>query len=505
MLNVSKLPPAVLGNIFRWNVTLKNNFDGLEEGSHNSLLVCHHWFEVASRTPELWTFWGNSLEDWEKRHLRSSAGAPLDLVLDAVPYMFGTVSKSQQVVLKDRAARDTIRRVHLRTDMPDILISIISALSLDGGLRANGLESLILHSEAHTPLNTSFFTHSRLSGLRRLKLIGCTVSSWEHFALQTTLLTTLQLFFDDTSPTPTMPQLLSILASNPRLQKLTLNPRAIPDDHGNHDGPRSVLPLPHLEKLRLDGGPRQVFGLLPRFELPQKMGMLTLNVSHCVAADISQTIGPHLRDYLQYRGKSQNGLGIVLSCRGSINLSVGDADRLLPSTSLSSRMTSFASIIVGIDQALPEDVLEKLTLDLVSFTPREEIVYFRACGIPEAVKDLRVQMPNLKALDLYRVPLAAVFPLPEQDGSPVHERTPPSLQYLLLERPDLGAYSWIPLLTFLSHRSTSGNQLDSLLINGPCHMCFRVAQAIRGVVRKVKVDEGCLESWCPFSSECRWV
>ena len=62
LLNVSKLPPEVLGNIFQRNVTLDGSFK-LEEGSHNSLLVCHHWFEVASRTPELWSFWGNNLED----------------------------------------------------------------------------------------------------------------------------------------------------------------------------------------------------------------------------------------------------------------------------------------------------------------------------------------------------------------------------------------------------------------------------------------------------------
>ena len=504
-MNISKLPSEVLGNIFRWNATLKGEFDGLEEGSHNSLLVCHHWFEVASRTPELWAFWGNSLEDWEKRHVRSSAGTPLNLVLDAVPYMFGTISESQQVVLKDHATSDTIQRVHLRTDISDILISIISPLlSRDGGLQINSLKSLILHCESSEPLDTSFFARSRLLGLRHLELLGCTLSSWEHLALQTTLLTTLQLFFDDTSPTPTIPQLLSILASNPRLKKLELNSQAIPDGNGNRDGSRSVLPLPHLEELRLDGDPRQVFGLLCRLGLPRRMAMLALNVSHCVAADVSETIGPRLRDYLRCRGKSRNGLGIVLSSRGCISLSVGDADRLHPSTSLSSRMTQFASIIVGVDGALPEDTLEKLTLDLICFTPREEIVYPRTCRSPEVVKDLRVQMPNLKALDLYMVPLAAVFPMPDQDGSHVHERFPPSLQYLLLERPHLGTYSWIPLVTYLSNRSSSGNKLDSLLINGPCHVCSRVAQEIGDVVRKFKVDDGCLDSWCPFFSNC-WL
>jgi len=27
-----------------------------------------HWFEVALRTPQLWTTWGNDLQDWERPH-----------------------------------------------------------------------------------------------------------------------------------------------------------------------------------------------------------------------------------------------------------------------------------------------------------------------------------------------------------------------------------------------------------------------------------------------------
>ena len=81
LLNVSKLPPEVLGNIFRWNVTLEDDFGGLEERSHNFLLVCHHWFEVASSTPEVWSFWGNTPKDWARWH-HHSGSAPLDLVLD---------------------------------------------------------------------------------------------------------------------------------------------------------------------------------------------------------------------------------------------------------------------------------------------------------------------------------------------------------------------------------------------------------------------------------------
>ena len=62
LLNIStRLPPEILGQIFTWNLVREGFFRGLREGSYNFLLVCHHWFEVASRTPELWNFWGNTL------------------------------------------------------------------------------------------------------------------------------------------------------------------------------------------------------------------------------------------------------------------------------------------------------------------------------------------------------------------------------------------------------------------------------------------------------------
>jgi len=497
LLNVSTLPPEVLGNIFRWNTTLKDDF-GLEEGSHNFLLVCHHWFEVASRTPELCSFWGNNLGDWEKRYLRSSVGTPLDLVLDGLTHMFGFVSESQQMVLEVRAARDTIRRIHLQSDMHCLLTSIITPLlSPSGGLRTNSLESLILLNEGETLLDVSFLAHSRLSKLRRLELCGCTVSSWDHLTSQTTLLTTLKLFFDDESPIPTMTQLLSILASNPHLQKLILNPRAIPDD----DDGSCPVPLHHLEEIKLEGDTGQVFGLLRRLEHPNKMGMLSISLSHCAATDIPQTIGPYLRDYLQRRGRSRNGLGLSLSSGDWIVFTVGDVGQFRLSTSVSTRMSSFISITAGLDQGLPEDASEKLTLDLIAHTPREEIVYFRTCGSIEAVKDLRVQMPNLKGLDLLRVPLLAVFPMLDQYGSCVHERFPPSLQRLFLGRPHLDAYGWAPLIAFLSYRASSRNQLGSLLINGPCHMCFKVTRSVRDLVREFKIDDECLESRCPFG-EC---
>ena len=481
---MSTLPPEVLGNIFLWNVTLEEpGLGGLEEISHNFLLVCHHWFEVASRTPDLWTFWGNTLEDWEKRYLRSRVSAPLDLVLEETsPMYYYSISEPQRVTLEDRVARDTIRRVHLQSYDRDLLASIISPLTPPRGeLRTKSMESLILRSEYHPTDVSDFLARSRLPKVRCLELANCTISSWDHLTSQTTLLKTLRLFSNNASPIPTMPQLLSMLASNPHLQELKLNAWAIPN--GDGDGASHQVPLRYLEELQLDGDVGQVFRLLRRLECPKKMGRVSISPSHCTVADISQTIGPYIRDHLLRRGRSENGLGLILSnCGlGLLAFHVGDPGDFHPSTSDSARMASFLSITFGLGQAVPGDALERGTLELITHTPRKEIVYFRACGTLTAVADLRVQMPNLKALDLFMVPLSVIFEIPDQDGSYAQERFPPSLQHLFLERLIVNGYDWVPLIVFLSSRASSGNKLDSILIGGPCHMCSRVADGIRDI------------------------
>ena len=174
LLNISKFTiPEILGCIIVWCLAREANpfryrgFDGLQKGSHNFVLVCRYWFEVASRTPEVWGFRGNTLQDWKKLHHRSRA-TPLDLVLNGAECDPGVhFDGSLQYAVKSRAMQDTIRRAHLRSDKSQTLASIISALTPDsGGGRGEHIESIIWHNDGSFVDISNFFARARLSKLR---------------------------------------------------------------------------------------------------------------------------------------------------------------------------------------------------------------------------------------------------------------------------------------------------------------------------------------------------
>ena len=494
LLGISTLPPEVLGDIFRRNVSLEELFGGLEEGSRNFLLVCHHWFEVALRTPEVWSFWGNTPKHWARWYRRSQT-APLDLVLGGVDYDDGSFDATLRDALRDRAARDTIRRVHLWSGDAEFLSSIISPLAAAcDGVRSNSVESFILSNDGDTPVDVSdFFAHYTFPKLQRLLLDDCKVASWDFLTSRTAVLTTLILNFSHPSPTPTTSQLLSILASNPTLRIVTLSSFAVPDDGGGESSFR--VPLHHLKGLELAGTPRNVIKLLHRLDHPRNMDDLNITLSDCPIAGISQIIGPYLRDYLRRRGRSQGGLGLLVSLSGRrVTLNVGDADGIDLSTPAWKQMATFVGITMELDQT-PKELLYKGVLDLIAHVPQDEIVYFRTWSDPLAMDDLFTRLPNLKALHTVNTPLLAVFPESNLDGD---EKIFPSLRHVFLEQLVVSDGDWTPLMGFLARlRVSSGNQLDSLTVVDSPHMCPEVMRRIRGMVQEFKVDR--MSRCCPFA------
>ena len=194
LLNVSTLlPPEILGQIFRWNVVPDGDWGVLPKASYNFLLVCHHWFQIASGTPELWSFWGNSVEDWGSRHARCGT-TPLDLVLGQDTSR--DLDDSIRGALQDRAARNTIRRVHLKgSNIRGLLDHIISSIVVEGEeTRLSSMESSILQNVSRSRLDISnFFSRYHFPKLHRLELYGFNISSWDLLRSRTSSLTALEL------------------------------------------------------------------------------------------------------------------------------------------------------------------------------------------------------------------------------------------------------------------------------------------------------------------------
>ena len=492
-LNISKLPPEILGNIFHWNVAFKDDFGGLEKGSHNFLSVCYHWSKVASHTPELWSFWGNTLEDWA-RWYRNSGTAPLDLVLNSIEYDVGDLSAALRNALQDRATADRIRRVHLSAEVLGLLSSIVASLTAEcEGIRSNSMESLLLWGCDETLDLSDFFAHYNFRKLRRLDLINCTTSSWDHLTSRTGALTNLELDFAEPKHTPTTSQLLSILASNPALRRLSLFRCAIPDDDGVESSFR--VPLHHLKELKLLGYSEDAIGFLYRLDHPANMDRLMLNLEDCTIVEISRTIGPYLRDYLRRRGMSKNGLELFLSSDRGITLKVGDAHGTGP---LLQQMDTFMRINLDLEEILRYDVKQKLILDLIAHAPQEEIVYFRSRDDPIAMENVYAQFPNLRTLSLENIPLSSVFPRPNLGGD---KGIPLSLQCMFLRELAVHDDDWSSLMTFLARRASTGNCLDALEISCSPRMCPAVVEDISEVVQELKIEDPVINfPACPFGT-----
>jgi len=469
LLNISmRIPPEILARIFIWNVFREaehsldrlSHFEGLRKGSYNFLLVCYHWFEVASRTPELWSFWGITLNDWKTRHHRSG-GTPIDLVLYEPRYYHrGLFDGPLRDAVRSRVTRDIIRQAHLVSYDHITLTSIISSLTPneEGGQNEN-IESIIWRNRSRTPVDIShFFARSRLSGLRLLELTGdFHIPSWDGLASRTTLLTAVSLGINESlpSPTPTASQLLSILASNPNLRELKLAGAAIPDDA---DGSVFQVQLQNLKTLALWGEFRRIFDLLHRLILPQALEIY-LGIDNPTVEDLSQTLAPYMQEYFQRDDRFRDTLAVSSSsAHGSISIvvSVTSAQATAPRPRV-----SFSVDLGGVRQNL----VEQLLTNLIAPIPRESLISFTADLDIKLPEELLAVMPNINTLSIRGVELTEGFLQPNPDGQNPNAKLLPSLRSLSLEDITLNNDNWGHLMTYLAHQ-TSDNQTISLRVSG---------------------------------------
>ena len=491
LLNIARVPPEILGKIFYLNVMPEfsvTHFPEIQAGSYNFLLVCHRWFEVARCTPELWSFWGNSLEDWGRRYLRSGT-APLDLVLNTYrsENRSGSLDEALRDVLRDRTAHDAIRTVHL-TGPEDLLATIISLLTPDGeDIKHSSIKSIDLSCVDAS----DFFARQRFPKLRDLHLTRkLRISSWDHLKSHTMGLTSLS-FFSDTTPIPTASQILSLLAVNPNIRTLELG-LEIEDDGGRDSTFR--VPLRHLEWLSLEGNIHHVFSILHRLELPEKVDDTTLEFYDCTLKEIREIIGPYIRDYL----RREDRLGISLSSTDPLSLHASAiGTRRHGPDRLPQQGPPRAKFLATLAEYVSRDEQEKLYTDILAFFPRERVVYFKTDLHMGVVEELLIAMDNIESLHLISPVVSEGFLLPNPNGPNAHTKLLPSLQLLYLEQARASDWNWDPLITYLTHQ-TSGNQAISLSVSGDgLHICSGLVKQIDDLVEEFvyKPDP---EGECPF-------
>ena len=502
LLNIStRIPPEILGHIFRWRVTPDEDRPyprGLPKDSHNFRLVCHHWFEVAAHTPELWGYWGNTLKKWLRFYQRSGT-TPIDLVLNGDRISDSSIPFNGPLrdALRGRAELDAIRSIHLRSQKKPLMDSILSSLTLDGeGIRGSSIE---LISSRYVDVS-KFLARHRFPKLRYLHLASrVRFSPWEHLGQHTRALTDLSLTLNDKTSSPTMTQLLSVLTSNPCLRILALSKWAVPCDTG--DGPTVPVPLRYLERLSINANVHPVFRLLSQLEYPKRRDETNLTVSNCRVEDVLGTLGPHIRDHIQRDGRFRDSLGIFIT-------SSPDAVSIETSTTIYSGDTTqrlaFATFTAIIREDLPPHEEGQMCLDLVTHIPVEHVVYFGGNLRMSAVKRAVPTMPKIEELRLIYPELQDGFLQPNRRDPPA-KKLLPSLQRLCLEDVVLENEDWGPLLPYLTHQTSDGQRI-SLTISGTReHICKDVLKEMErltdGLVLNLSLDSECSFDYCPISEE----
>ena len=476
LLNVSTLlPPEILGNIFRWNVIPDGDFGGLPKASYNFLLVCHHWFQVASGTPELWGFWGNSIQDWAHRHVRCRT-APLDLVLGRTGR---DLDDTLRDALQDCAARDTIRRIHLSSPNAELLNSILSSMTIKGQeTRPISVESFILRSIRGSRVDISnFFSRYHFPKLQRLDISGSS-TSWDLSRSRITSLTTLELAAKlaaiELSTFPTPSQMISILSTNPNLQSLVLIHGSVPDV--DNDGSSSQIQLLRLKKLDLRGDHRRVFGLLNRLGLPDKMDHLSLSLYECPPSTLPQTLGPHLGDRVWRQSPDRLGLSVDPDGPSRFVIQMEDAHEGDPARAIFMVVDGTTSAKLGEEEAI------KLCFDIIAHIPLEKVVVVKTILPILRSEELCVRMCNLADLHLYSADLSTWFVEPDTREPHVFNDLLRGLRSITIIGPDLSDGDWSPLTNFLTRRAAVGNRISSLRLARYPHMDEGVIESIKRVV-----------------------
>lgn len=453
LADITHMPPEILGYIFQLAIELKLPGDGdvrfavTKQSSYSFLLVCRRWYEVARRTPDLWSCWGSNLGDWKRRYL-CHENSPVDLVLDGTQDQTEPFGEALRVALQSHAARGLIRRVHLRDLDANLSTSILSCLTPeDDSVRRCNIRSIVLPK-----MDTSnFFARHRFPKLRDLYLAR--FPNLNHLKSHTEDLVNLTLDNPFSPPfTPTISDILSLLASNPNLQIVALTCVVIEDDLGS--GHRFQVPLLHLKRFTVIMPARPALALRQRLNLPDTVGVVSLGFFPCTLEEGRQVIGPYIRDYLQGRRGWESQLRILVKVTDrSVSLKVV-GNKLKPHD----RHSPLRNFSMWLPRCTWEEK-ERLSIDIVTLLPSECITHLSANLSIEVIEEFLVA-PN------------------------THTKLLPSLRELSLGYEVEVDNDWDLLVRYLTHQ-TSGDQRISLKVFGKgVHICSELRRQIEELTER---------------------
>jgi len=346
---------------------------------------------------------------------------------------------------------------------------------------------------------SDFFARHHFPKLRYLYLFNnFRISCWDHLNSHTTALTELFLDQNNTTPlsaVPTTSQILSLLASNPNIRSLTLQWLTVSDDSGNDS--TSLVPLCHLKRLCLVGEFREVFPIVHRLELPQRIDNARIEFHECEFEEADEIIGPYIQDYLRRDPRFKDRLEISASSGShstSINASVVEVEHHGPNPPQDD--TPRATFEIELSDHVPTDVGEGLGIRVLALLPPESVVSFKTNLMTE---EEAIVVPNLKTLHLVNPIVSSGFLLLDPGGPNAGRKLLPHLEWLELESPDLGLDDWDPVITYLTHQTSDGQSV-SLKAFGEVHMCPEVVEEIEDLVEELTYTPS-TEPSC-FSGDC---
>ena len=326
--------------------------------------------------------------------------------------------------VRDRVVQDTIRQAHL-TCSSHTLTTIVSALTPnDEGGQNENIESIVWGNGGSTVDVSDFLARSRLSRLRCLDLNGqIRISSWDHLASRSTLLTTLSLnvHVPSSSPTVTVAQLFSILTSNPNIRKLSLSEAALPNDA---DRSTFKVQLCNLKALALAGEPHCISGLLCQLILPEMLDGMDLRGSGSTVEDMPQILTPYMQDHFRRDVRFQERLMVSSSSRDHLISIVACTQATPPGAQEPPGVTLRASTWRSLNT--PEQFL----INLFALIPWERVVSLDANLDTKLPEELLFMAPNVEALYItdLRLTLSEGFLRANPDGPPANTKLLPSLE-----------------------------------------------------------------------------